>query len=118
MRILGQAIAFAGIFVVIAPWSIAAELLPPDRPIAEAVDYYLDQTLRKEGVKPASSADDATLLRRMTLDLAGRIPTAAEYRAFVASTDPDKTLRLVDRLLASPGYVRHQTAELDTMLMA
>jgi hypothetical protein len=118
MRILGQAIAFAGIFIVIAPWSIAAELLPPDRPIAEAVDYYLDQTLRKESVKPASSADDATLVRRLTLDLAGRIPTAAEYRTFVASTDPDKTPRLVDRLLASPGYVRHQTAELDTMLMA
>ena len=118
MRILGQAIAFAGIFVVIAHQATAADLLAPDRPIAEAVDHYIDETLRREGVKPAPLADDATLLRRLTLDLAGRIPTAAESRAFVESTDPDKRARLVDRLMASPGFVRHQAAELDAMLMA
>ena len=118
MRILGQAIAFAGIFVVGTHGSIAAELLPPDRPIAEVVDHYIDETLRKEGVKPAPPADDATLIRRLTLDLAGRIPTAAESRAYRRSTDPDKTVRLVDRLMASPGFVRHQAAELDAMLMA
>ena len=59
MRILGQAIAFAGIFVVSTTRPIAAELLPPDRPIAEAVDHYIDETLRREGVKPAPAADDA-----------------------------------------------------------
>src|SRR5262245_56567779 len=69
LRILGHAIAFAGIFVVSAQCSIAAELLAPCLPVAEAVDDYLDQTLRKEGVKPAPAADDAALLRRLTLDL-------------------------------------------------
>jgi hypothetical protein len=117
MRILGQAIAFAGIVVGMRS-AIAAELLPPDRPIAQVVDYYLDETLRREGIKPAPPADEAALLRRLTLDLAGRIPTAAESRAFVESGDRDKTVRLVDRLMASPGYVRHQAAELDAMLMA
>ena len=58
------------------------------------------------------------MIRRLTLDLAGRIPTAAESRAYVASTDPDKRARLIDRLMASPGFVRHQATELDTMLMA
>ncbi len=118
MRILGQAIAFAGIFVVSAFPAIAAELLPPDRPIAAAVDHYIGETLRREGVKPAPAADDAKLIRRLTLDLAGRIPTAAEARAYVASTDPQKMVGLVDRMMASPGFVRHQTAELDAMLMA
>ena len=37
---------------------------------------------------------------------------------YVESTDPDKRVRLVDRLMASPGFVRHQANELDTMLMA
>ncbi len=118
MRILGQAIAFAGIFVVSTISAVAAELLPPDRSIAEAVDHYIDETLRREGVKPAPAADDAGLIRRLTLDLAGRIPTAAESRAYVESTDPRKMVRLVERLMASPGFVRHQAAELDAMLMA
>jgi hypothetical protein len=118
MRILGQAIAIAGIAAVTMQCTLANELLPADRSIDEAVDHYIGETLRKEGVKPAPPADAATLLRRLTLDLGGRIPTTAEWQAFVASTDPGKTVRLVDRLLASPGYVRHQTAELDAMLMA
>ena len=59
MRILGQAIAFAGIFVVMAQQATAADLLAPDRPIAEVVDHYIDETLRKEAVKPAPLADDA-----------------------------------------------------------
>ncbi len=82
MRILGRAIAFAGIFVVLTHGAIAAELLPPDRSIAEVVDHYVGATLDRERVKPAPPADDLTLLRRLTLDLAGRIPTAAESRAY------------------------------------
>ena len=59
MRILGRAIAFAGIFVVLTHGAIAADLLPPDRPIAEVVNHYIDATLDKERVKPAPRADDA-----------------------------------------------------------
>lgn len=118
MRILLQAMAFAGIFVVLTDAAGAADLLPPERPIAEAVDHYIDALLSREGVRPAPLADDDALIRRITLDLAGRIPTAAESRAFMESKDPEKTTRLVDRLMASPGFVRHQVAELDTMLMA
>jgi hypothetical protein len=118
MRIVGQAIAFAGMVVAGALSAMGAELLPPDRSIPEAVDHYIDEALRREGVKPAPAADDATLIRRLTLDLAGRIPTAAEARAYVESADANKVSRLVERLLASPGFVRHQSAELDAMLMA
>jgi hypothetical protein len=117
MRILGQAIAFAGMCVVCGISAIAAELIPPDRSIAEAVDHYIDETLRREGVKSVPAADDASLIRRFTLDLAGRIPSAAESRAYVESTDPGKTIGLIERLMASPGFVRHQAAELDAMLM-
>ncbi|MDB5353496.1 MAG: Protein of unknown function (DUF1553)/Protein of unknown function [Planctomycetota bacterium] len=96
----------------------ADELLPADRPIEAAVDHYVDAKLTKEGVHAAADADDATLVRRLTLDLQGRIPTDAEVRAFVLSTEADKRARLVDRLMASPGFVRHQVDTTDAMLMA
>src|SRR5262249_48853787 len=118
MRMLRPALAIASVLLIGRSTAGAADLLPPDRPIAEAVDHYLDETLRKERVRPAPLAEDATLVRRLTLDLAGRIPTAAEARAYIESTDVAKRARLVDRLMASPGFVRHQAAELDAMLMA
>ncbi len=53
MRMLRLALALASVFVV-APANVeAADLLPPDRPIALVVDHYLDQALHKDGVKPA-----------------------------------------------------------------
>ncbi len=93
-------------------------LLTADRPIAEVVDEYIDGALKKASITPAPPADDATLIRRLTLDLNGRIPTANEFRAYVESTDPEKPARLVDRLMGAPGFVRHQTNELDALLMA
>src|SRR4051812_5311993 len=82
------------------------------------IDPAIDARLHEEGVSAAAAADDATLLRRLTLDLAGRIPTPAEVTTYLADHDPAKRVKLVDRLLASPGYVRHQAAELDALLMA
>ena len=110
--------ALAGALLIIQSAARAGELVAPDRPIAEVVDHYIDLGLGKLPIKPASRADDATLFRRLALDLDGRIPTAAESRAYCASTDPDKRARLVDRLMASPAFVRHQATELDTMLLA
>jgi hypothetical protein len=97
--------------------SPAADDLPSDRPIEEAIDHYVDLKLKQEGVTAAPQASDANLIRRLTLDLVGRIPTAAETKAFVDSTDPNKRSQLVDRLMASPGFVRHQATEFDTMMM-
>lgn len=94
----------------------AADLLPPDKPAAEVIDSYIDARLAKSGTTPAPQADDYTLIRRLTLDLVGRIPTPAESKAFVESTDPKKRELLVDRLLASPAFVRHQAAQFDAML--
>jgi Protein of unknown function (DUF1549)/Protein of unknown function (DUF1553) len=118
MRMLRPALAVAAALLVSVNTARADDLLPSDRPIAEVVDHYIDLGLRKVPIKPASRADDATLIRRQTLDLDGRIPTAGESRAYCASTDRDKRARLVDRLMTSPAFVRHQATELDAMLMA
>jgi hypothetical protein len=95
----------------------AGDLPASGQPIEQVIDRWIDARLRVAGVKAAPLADDANLLRRLTLDLVGRIPTAAESRAYLESTDPGKRVKLLDRLLASPGFVRHQANELDAMLM-
>ena len=68
--------------------ALAGGLLPPDGPIEAAVDHYVDAGLAASGTKAAPEADDGSLVRRLTLDLIGRVPTAAEVRGFVESTDP------------------------------
>jgi hypothetical protein len=98
--------------------SRADELLPPYRPVEEVVDHYVDANLQKEGITPAGPAEDANFIRRVTLDLAGRIPTPAETQEYVQSSEPDKKAKLVDRLLASPDFAYHQRNELDLLLMA
>jgi Protein of unknown function (DUF1549)/Protein of unknown function (DUF1553) len=95
----------------------AEELLPPETPVEQAVDHYIGAKLQAAGMSPAVQADDANLLRRTMLDLVGRIPTPAEAKAYVADQSPDKRVQLVERLLASPAFVRQQTAEFDALLM-
>ena len=53
---------------------------------------------------PSGVCDDPTFLRRVTVDIAGRMPTLEEARSFLADTDPAKRDRLIDRLLESPDY--------------
>jgi hypothetical protein len=71
-------------------------------------DQYIDRLCaekwKKLGLLPSPLADDATLIRRTTVDLCGRLPTADEVREYLASSSPDKREKLVDRLLASPDY--------------
>src|SRR5262249_21322939 len=104
LRLLGiTACAFA--------WTAAAhpdDLLTPSTPLEQAIDHYTDAGLKSAEVKAAPQADDANPLRRLTLDLNGRIPTSAELRAYLADAAPDKRAKLVERLFASPAFVRHQ----------
>ncbi len=110
-------LSFLSLILLAAPVG-AADLLPPTVPVEQVVDHYIDANLRQAGVPPAPDADDATLVRRLTLDLNGRIPTLAETQAFVESADPAKRVRLVERLMDSPAFVRHLADVFDTLLMA
>jgi hypothetical protein len=117
MRILGSILFVVVGILTHALLGRAAELPPPGQSIEQVVDQAIDAKLKAENITAAPIADDATVIRRLTLDLAGRIPTVAEMSAYLASSDPDKRVKLVDRLMASPGFVRHQATELDVMLM-
>jgi len=103
--------------LVSVSWGRTDDALPADKPIGEVVDHYVDAKLKEKGITPAPQVDDATLIRRLSLDLIGRIPTPAETKAYVESTDADKRAKLIERLLASSGFVRHQAAEFDAMMM-
>ncbi len=77
--------------------------------LAARIDELVAARWAEKGVKPAAPSDDAEFLRRVYLDLAGRIPRVSEARAFLDDTGADKRLRLIDRLLESPYYVAHFT---------
>ncbi len=60
--------------------------------------------LRSLGVQPSPICDDSTFLRRVTLDIAGRLPTEAETTAFLASQEPNKRDTTIEALLRTPDY--------------
>src|SRR6202522_3241290 len=68
------------------------------------IDAFILQRLNKEGLQPSPEADKHTLIRRVTLDLTGLLPTPAEVDQFVQDTSPQAYEHLVDRLLASPAF--------------
>lgn len=94
------------------------ELLPPDRPIAEVVDNYINSKLAENQIEPAAPATDEVFLRRLTLDLAGRIPTRPELDAYCESADPGKKTQAIERLLNAPDYSYQQRNRLDELLLA
>jgi hypothetical protein len=68
------------------------------------IDVFILARLRKEGLHPSPEADKETLIRRVTLDLTGLLPTPAEVSAFVHDASPQAYEHLVDGLLARPSY--------------
>ncbi len=71
---------------------------------SNAIDYFVRERLKKEGLTPSPEADRRTLARRVKLDLVGLAPTPEEVAAFVNDTRPNAYERMVDRYLASPHY--------------
>lgn len=68
------------------------------------IDEKVYAKLKSLGIPPAPPCDDATFIRRTTLDIAGRLPTLAEVNEFVDDARGDKRALLVDRLLDSDDY--------------
>lgn len=71
------------------------------------IDQRLAATWKAQQVEPAKLADDAAFVRRVYLDLAGRIPSVAETRRFLEDSSADKRRALVKKLIQSAAYARH-----------
>ncbi|MFO1044666.1 MAG: DUF1549 domain-containing protein [Planctomycetaceae bacterium] len=78
-------------------------IVSADEPLHVRIDTLIEAAA---GETVAPVADDAEFLRRVFLDLAGRIPSSEEARAFLNDSAADKRAVLIDRLLASPEYSR------------
>lgn len=86
----------------------ATHILSPAE-TARHIDLLFQKHWQLQSITPAAAATDSEFLRRLSLDLVGRIPAISEVRAFLKDTDPDKRTQIVERLLDGPAYVRHFT---------
>jgi len=87
------------------------------RSLAARVDARLSEAWADAGVVPTARSGDGEFLRRASLDLIGKIPTAAEARDFLDDSNPGKRAALIDRLLESPAYaLRAATLWRETLL--
>src|SRR5262245_47539225 len=90
--------------------SVFAAAVPLGAPIGEFpasrnfVDELVFGNLRQIGIPPSPVCDDTAFLRRVTLDVAGRLPTADEAREYQNNTAGDKRDQVIERLLRSPQY--------------
>jgi len=69
------------------------------------IDKYIYADLQTHNITPAGKTNDYEFIRRVTLDLTGRIPASARATSFTASIDPNKRAGLIEELLASPAWV-------------
>lgn len=90
--------------------------------LADRIDHHINARLQTEGVSPAPMVTDEAFLRRVTLDLAGRIPTTTERTNFLSQKETEaddqvRRRRLVEKLINSPDYAYHLRNQLDILLL-
>jgi hypothetical protein len=100
-----------GFLIIVLPLADGASAAEP---LHVRIDHMVESKLDAVGTTPAT---DAEFLRRLSLDLSGMIPSSAEARAFLDDPSAYKRSRLIERLLASPGYARRMQDFFDVMLM-
>lgn len=101
-------------FATLALALFAGQCAAADETLAPRIDALI--AARADGPL-APTADDAEFLRRVYLDLAGRIPASDEARHFLADSAADKRARLIDELLAGPDHPRRMKEAFHVMLM-
>lgn len=89
------------VFNAAIPLGAPVGQMPPEK---NFVDSAVFANLKELGIPASPVCDDATFIRRVTLDIAGRLPTEAEAKAFLADKSPDKRDKWIDELLRSPDY--------------
>jgi hypothetical protein len=73
-------------------------------PRSNFIDGLVWDKLQRLGITPSGTCTDAEFLRRIYLDIIGRLPSSEEARSFLANTSSDKRTKLVDELLERPEF--------------
>ncbi len=89
------------VFRAIVPLGAPVDDLPP---ASNYVDKHIFTKLKAVGMPPSEICSDSTFIRRVSLDITGRLPTVKATKAFLADRDPAKRDKLIDQLLDSPEY--------------
>jgi hypothetical protein len=89
-----------------AAWKPADTVLADDK-LSQQIDALLEKSWQAHGIHPAQPASDAEFMRRVYLDLTGRVPSVAEAREFLSATEPDRRETLVNRLLSHRDHATH-----------
>lgn len=109
-----------GLLFVFAP-NVSAGDPPEEITATESPTAKINELIRsgweEQNVKPAPRCSDRTFVRRVYLDLAGRVPSLSEVEGFLADDRQDKRIRLIDALLEDEGYVQHFADLFDALLM-
>ena len=92
-----------GSHFVVLPKDLQFEF--PETRVNNYIDELIDAKLRKLRIAPSVICDDATFLRRASLDITGRLPSREEYESFLADESKDKHSRVIDRLLERKEFV-------------
>ncbi|MBL9192125.1 MAG: DUF1553 domain-containing protein [Opitutaceae bacterium] len=95
----------------LTPYESAQPLTPRGK-----IDRQVFSRWEALGVKPARPVSEAAFLRRVYLDVIGRLPTADEARRYLADTAVDKRATLIDRLLARPEFADYWTLKWSDLL--
>ncbi len=84
------------------------------------IDQKVDAKLQRLKIQPSPVVDDATFLRRASLDLTGQIPTVEAVQAFLADPAPSRQKRskAIDKLIASRAYIDHWTVKWGDLLQS
>jgi hypothetical protein len=78
----------------------------PDPPANNYVDEKVYEKLQQLKYEPSPLCSDTDFVRRVYLDVIGRLPTVDEQDAFLSDSSPERRRQLVDRLLERPEYAR------------
>lgn len=100
-------LSFYSLLVVCSLSSAQAAGRPDTATAARQIDGILAKDWAAHKLQGNPATDDTTFVRRIYLDIIGRIPTTREADEFIASKQPDKRAKLIDKLLSSEAYVQH-----------
>lgn len=113
---LAQSKQISGLMLLLV--ALAMSTCLPVQLYGQSLHEVIDREInRLAGGELSPKCDDAAFMRRIYLDLAGRIPAPTEVRQFLAAPEPGKRARLIDRLLAGEDYPRRMQEFLASTLL-
>jgi hypothetical protein len=86
-------------------------------PLVREINAKIRSVWEENEITPSDPADDAEWVRRVYLDIVGRVPSQEQWESFIKDKDPAKRSKLVDQLLDDPDYVQNMSTIWSNLLI-